>query len=109
VFGIGEYRLVRVVTVVVAGAAVACSCHSSETTKYSPAGLSEVVPVPAEVAGDSRTEFTLRADDLVHAGVGAEAPARLLAELLRPATGFYLPVESVAPSERGISLTLSNT
>jgi hexosaminidase len=107
VFGIGEYRLVRVVSVVMAVAAVACSCDSSKSAKYSAAGLSEVVPVPAEVAGDSPTEFTLRADDVVHTGAGAEAPARLLAELLRPATGFYLPVESVASSDRGISLTLS--
>ncbi|MBO0884630.1 MAG: beta-N-acetylhexosaminidase, partial [Mycobacterium sp.] len=64
---------------------------------------------PAQVTGDPSTDFTLGKDDVVHAGVGAEAPARLLAELLQPATGFYLPVQPLTSSGRGVSLTLNTS
>jgi hexosaminidase len=107
--GIGGYRLARIVIAVVAVAAAICSCDASTSTKSSAAGLSGIVPFPAQVAGDPSTDFTLGADDVVHAGVGAEAPARLLAELLRPATGFYLAVEPLASSDCGVSLALSTS
>jgi hexosaminidase len=103
----GGYRMARIVVAVMAIATATCSCEASTSTKSSAPGLSLVVPIPAQVTGDPSTDFTLGKDDAVHAGVGAEAPAQLLAELLQPATGFYLPVQSLASSDRGISLALN--
>ncbi|MFX0595248.1 beta-N-acetylhexosaminidase [Melissospora conviva] len=56
--------------------------------------LTDVVPAPTRVRPDPAATFTLRPDTTIRCGrqPGAVAVAEHLAELLRPATGYPLPV-----------------
>nr|WP_307831981.1 beta-N-acetylhexosaminidase [Prauserella cavernicola] len=72
--------------------------------------LSDVIPAPAQIAPNSKADFTLGPHTTIHTQLGsaeAESVGTYLAEVLRPATGFELPVDSSARSKGpGISLLL---
>ncbi|MCX4387816.1 beta-N-acetylhexosaminidase [Micromonospora peucetia] len=57
--------------------------------------LSEVIPAPVETRPDARDTFTLRPQTVIRTSPGSVAAlqvGRQLAETLRPATGYQLPV-----------------
>jgi hexosaminidase len=54
--------------------------------------LGDVIPVPVEVRADWRAQFRLRSDAVIRADAGARAVGDLLAQTLRSATGYALPV-----------------
>ncbi|WP_405430196.1 beta-N-acetylhexosaminidase [Micromonospora sp. NBC_00617] len=75
--------------------------------------LDSVVPAPEQVEADPTASFVLTADTAIQvtADPGARAVADHLAELLRPATGFLLPVadtRAVGPTGT-LTLTLAAT
>ncbi|GIG56559.1 beta-N-acetylhexosaminidase [Longispora fulva] len=67
--------------------------------------MSTLVPVPVTVQPATGADYPLTATTWIYADPGAEAPAAYLAGVLRPATGYQLPVQP-APGT-GISLLLS--
>jgi hexosaminidase len=68
--------------------------------------LSDVVPVPASVSPDARQTFQLNWASFIWADRGATDVARQLADVLRPSTGFPLPVFPSWVHGNGISLLL---
>ncbi len=54
--------------------------------------LGDVIPAPGEVRPDAAAFFTLDAGTAISAAPGTEHVAAYLADVLRPATGFELPV-----------------
>jgi hexosaminidase len=68
-------------------------------------GLGDVIPVPAEVRPDPAAGFTITSGTAIQVTPVEKRLGEHLAELLRPATGFALPV-STAPGE--IALLLMN-
>ncbi|MEV6598314.1 beta-N-acetylhexosaminidase [Actinoplanes sp. NPDC051346] len=54
--------------------------------------LGDVIPVPAEVRPDTAVRFHFDAGTAIGATPGTEQVAAYLADILRPATGFDLPV-----------------
>ncbi|MEH0823540.1 MULTISPECIES: beta-N-acetylhexosaminidase [unclassified Micromonospora] len=75
-----------------------------------PVRLADVVPAPEQVRADPAADFTLPADATVRVGAdpGARDVAEQLAELLRPATGYPLPVVTEATATDGpLVLTLA--
>ncbi|MFJ5620093.1 beta-N-acetylhexosaminidase [Micromonospora sp. NPDC093243] len=76
-----------------------------------PIGLGDVVPAPQQVRPDPAADFALTADAVIRvsADPAALAVAEQLAELLRPATGYPLPVTDTARPEStgGIALVLT--
>ncbi|MEU2611087.1 beta-N-acetylhexosaminidase [Micromonospora sp. NPDC007271] len=76
-----------------------------------PVRLGDVVPAPELVAPDATADFTLPADAVIRVDAvpGARDVAEQLAELLRPATGYPLPVADTAPAQHDglLVLTLS--
>ncbi|WP_410811455.1 beta-N-acetylhexosaminidase [Micromonospora sp. 067-2] len=77
-----------------------------------PARLAEVVPAPQRVLPDPSEDWLLTADAVIVATADAPAlaVAERLGELLRPATGFPLPVTGVArpAASGGIALVLTD-
>ncbi|MER7460748.1 beta-N-acetylhexosaminidase [Micromonospora sp. NPDC126480] len=77
-----------------------------------PVRLGAVVPAPEQVLPEPDDDFTLPADAAIRvsADPAARAVAELLAELLRPATGYPLPVVDAARPEPagGIALVLDD-
>ncbi|MFG1847684.1 beta-N-acetylhexosaminidase [Micromonospora carbonacea] len=74
-----------------------------------PVGLGDVVPAPERVEPDPAADFTLPADAAVRVSPdpAARDVAEQLADLLRPATGYPLPVTDAAPAAEGLALQLS--
>ncbi|MFJ8690164.1 beta-N-acetylhexosaminidase [Micromonospora wenchangensis] len=72
-------------------------------------GLGDVVPAPASVRPQPAADFVLPADAAVRVSADADARevAGHLAELLRPATGYPLPVADLPPAPGPLQLTLS--
>lgn len=66
--------------------------------------LGDVIPAPSLVRPDPAARFSLDSGTGVSAAPGAESVADHLAELLRPATGFAVPVGGAG--EGAIALTL---
>lgn len=75
-----------------------------------PVRLADVVPAPELVAPDPAADFTLPEDAVIRvaADPGAREVAGQLAELLRPATGYPLPLTDMAVAHDGpLVLTVS--
>ncbi|QIS14944.1 beta-N-acetylhexosaminidase [Nocardia arthritidis] len=71
--------------------------------------VNDIVPVPVQAQADPNGDFTLTSDSVIRAEYQAQDVAEYLGQLLRPATGFALPV--VDPSDRskpGITLCLGD-
>ncbi|MEV4639376.1 beta-N-acetylhexosaminidase [Actinoplanes sp. NPDC049548] len=66
-------------------------------------GLGDVIPAPAEVRPDAAARFTIDDGTGISAAPGTEQVAAYLADSLRPATGFGLPV-SDGPGGIGLRL-----
>ncbi|WAL66555.1 beta-N-acetylhexosaminidase [Amycolatopsis cynarae] len=60
--------------------------------------LTDVVPVPVSAQADPRDDFRLTPATVLAAGRGTEQVAAYLGDLLRPATGYRLPVVAKARS-----------
>ncbi|MEJ2857139.1 MULTISPECIES: family 20 glycosylhydrolase [unclassified Saccharothrix] len=73
-------------------------------TASAAATLSEVVPAPVSVTPSGST-YTLPSNATIYADPGASALAEQLAALLRPSTGYALPI-TTTPAD-GIALLLS--
>ncbi|MEV6694335.1 beta-N-acetylhexosaminidase [Micromonospora sp. NPDC051196] len=80
-------------------------------TPAAPVRLGEVVPAPERVEPDPEADYLLPADAVIRvsAAPAALAVAEQLAALLRPATGYPLPVTDIAgqPPAGGIVLHLT--
>ncbi|MGB2572536.1 beta-N-acetylhexosaminidase [Micromonospora citrea] len=76
-----------------------------------PVRLGDVVPAPGSVAADPAADFTLSVDAVIQVSAGAAARdvAVQLAELLRPATGWPLPVTGLPHAAADDRLTLTLT
>ncbi|WP_372433874.1 beta-N-acetylhexosaminidase [Micromonospora coerulea] len=74
-----------------------------------PVRLGDVIPAPERVAADPTADFVLPADAAVRVSLdpAARDVGEQLAELLRPATGYPLPVTDVADPEGPLVLTLA--
>ncbi|WP_406105372.1 beta-N-acetylhexosaminidase [Micromonospora globbae] len=72
-----------------------------------PVRLGDVVPAPEFVAPDPAADFTLTADAAVRVSPAGRDVAEELAALLRPATGFPLPVADAAGTEGDGPLVLT--
>ncbi|WP_328343894.1 beta-N-acetylhexosaminidase [Micromonospora sp. NBC_00421] len=72
-------------------------------------GLGDVVPAPGSVRPQPTADFVLPADAAVRvsADPAAREVAEHLAELLRPATGYPLPVTDLPTAPGALQLTLS--
>ncbi|MFC9997342.1 beta-N-acetylhexosaminidase [Nocardia sp. NPDC127526] len=71
--------------------------------------VTDIVPIPVQAEPDSTANFTLTANSVIRAEYQAQEVADYLGGLLRPATGFSLPV--VDPSDReqpGITFELGD-
>lgn len=95
-----------------AGIAVTTALVSPAAAEAERAGtrLAEVVPAPVEVHPAPDAGFELTADTGIHVGPGTRQVGEYLAGLLRPATGYQLPVrgkESARSPE--IALRLGGT
>ena len=78
-------------------------------TPASPVRLDDVVPAPERVEADPTGAFVLTEDTAIRvtAHPGARQVADHLAELLRPATGFPLPIADALEVEPTGTLTLT--
>ncbi|MFG2168446.1 beta-N-acetylhexosaminidase [Micromonospora chersina] len=73
-----------------------------------PVRLGDVVPAPERVLPDPAADFTLTADASIRVSPAGRDVAEQLAEWLRPATGFPLPVtDGPLPADGPLVLTLS--
>jgi hexosaminidase len=78
-------------------ALVACQAGPITTPVAAVAsGLAGLVPAPVSATPAAGADFTLTAATAIHADGAAQPVADLLGELLRPATGFPLPVRAGA-------------
>jgi hexosaminidase len=69
--------------------------------------MRDLVPAPVSARPDPGQDFRLTASTAIHASAGAVAAGEFLAQLLRPATGFPLPVlDGPALAEGAIGLVL---
>lgn len=72
-------------------------------------GVTDIVPVPVQARPDTKANFKLAADSVIRAEHQAKPVAEYLAALLRPATGFRLPVvERHDLAKSGITLQLGD-
>ncbi|HWD01935.1 MAG TPA: beta-N-acetylhexosaminidase [Amycolatopsis sp.] len=98
-----------VVSAAVLGVAVlglpASAGAAAETPERS---VTDIVPRPVEAKPDPKAEFTLTPRTVIRAGKGANEVAAYLRGLLRPATGYPLPVVSASAGQPAISLELGN-
>ncbi|MET8836932.1 beta-N-acetylhexosaminidase [Micromonospora sp. NPDC004540] len=72
-----------------------------------PVRLGDVVPAPEQVTPDPAADFTLPADAVIRVSAAGRDVAEQLAEWLRPATGFPLPVADAPDADGPLALTLS--
>ncbi|SCL70138.1 family 20 glycosylhydrolase [Micromonospora chersina] len=73
-----------------------------------PVRLGDVVPAPERVLPDPAADFTLTADAAIRVSAAGRDVAEQLADWLRPATGFPLPVtDGPLPADGPLVLTLS--
>ncbi|MGY0006603.1 family 20 glycosylhydrolase, partial [Micromonospora sp. I033] len=72
-----------------------------------PVSLGDVVPAPERVLPDPAADFTLPADAAIRVVPAGRDVAEQLAEWLRPATGFPLPVTDAPDADGPLVLTLS--
>lgn len=73
-------------------------------------GLSDIIPAPVETAPDDSENFALGRQTRITVLAGDEraaAAGKLLADALRPATGFPLPVSAEEGSANSIALRLA--
>jgi hexosaminidase len=87
-------------------ATAVCIPASADEALSAGKNLSDVVPVPASVSPDARQAFQLTWGTVIWADRGAHEVGGQLAALLRPATGFALPVLPSWFHGNGISLKL---
>ncbi|MFI2647525.1 beta-N-acetylhexosaminidase [Micromonospora fulviviridis] len=73
-----------------------------------PVRLGDVVPAPEQVLPDPTAEFTLPPDAVIRVSPAGRDVAEQLAEWLRPATGFPLPVTDTTEADGLLVLTLSD-
>src|SRR5215475_5346839 len=90
------------------GALLALALGATPACAGSPPAAVPVVPLPAEAHVASGT-FTLTADSRIVADddAGAQAVAGALAAILRPSTGFLLPIEGGQAGASDIALRLT--
>ena len=74
--------------------------------------FSHIVPEPVSAHQDKARQFRFTGGTVIHVSDGAAAPGRLLAGILRPSTGYPLPVRQTggpagAGVPDGVSLLLS--
>lgn len=72
-----------------------------------PVRLGGVVPAPEQVRPDPAADFTLSPDAAIRVSPAGRDVAEQLAEWLRPATGFPLPVTDTTTADGPLVLTLS--
>lgn len=97
---------VALATVVIPGLAGPAVADNPQTTERA---VTEIVPVPVEAKPDPGANFRLTADSVIRAEHQAQDVAKYLGGLLRPATGFPLPVvERHDKGKRGITLDLGD-
>ncbi|WP_435820833.1 beta-N-acetylhexosaminidase [Micromonospora chersina] len=73
-----------------------------------PVRLGDVVPAPERVLPDPAADFTLTGDAAIRVSPAGRDVAEQLAEWLRPATGFPLPIaDGPLPADGPLVLTLS--
>ncbi len=68
--------------------------------------MTDIVPAPVEATADPAADFALTPRTVITAGAGAEQVAQYLGELLRPATGYALPVQPDSQGQPAIALDL---
>ncbi|WP_051367151.1 family 20 glycosylhydrolase [Hamadaea tsunoensis] len=91
--------------IVLLGAALLAAPPTAQAA--TPSALTDVVPVPASVTATGTT-FTLTSTAAIFADAGASGVANSLAAILRPSTGYALPVQTASGTPAsGISLLLS--
>ncbi|MEU9829256.1 beta-N-acetylhexosaminidase [Micromonospora chersina] len=73
-----------------------------------PVRLGDVVPAPERVHPDPAADFTLTADAAIRVVPAGRDVAEQLAEWLRPATGYPLPVTDAPDADGPLVLTLSD-
>src|SRR5688572_23113428 len=99
--------LVAVLAVVTAMAAVigslAAMSPSVDAAPRTEARASQLVPVPVQERAKAGVTFELRRDAAIYAASGATEVGDYLAGLLRPATGFGLPVRPAGGDQRAAS------
>ncbi|WP_431935372.1 beta-N-acetylhexosaminidase [Micromonospora sp. RP3T] len=90
-------------------ARVAADRAAGQLTPAAPIRLHDVVPAPAQVRPDPAGDFTLPPDAAIRVSAAGRHVAEQLADWLRPATGFPLPVtDHAGPGpDRPLTLTLS--
>ncbi|WP_132119060.1 beta-N-acetylhexosaminidase [Actinocrispum wychmicini] len=96
-----------VLTVVTSGMSSLAAAEDLAATK----SLSDVVPVPASVVPDARQAFQLSWRTVIFTQAGSAEAARVgrqLADVLRPSTGFPLPVVPSVSAHSGIALLLGH-
>lgn len=90
-----------------------CGAHSAPAAAGPPGpaeapSYADILPAPVSAVPAPGKDFALAPGTRIYAASAAAAPvAAYLAGLLRPATGYALPVVTRAPSEPAIGLTLS--
>ncbi|MEU7572923.1 beta-N-acetylhexosaminidase [Micromonospora sp. NPDC049240] len=91
-------------------ARIAADRATGQLAPPAPARLHDVVPAPEQVRPDPAGDFTLSPDAAIRVSAAARDVAGQLADWLRPATGFPLPVtDSAGPGPDGpLTLTLSS-
>ncbi|MEV6601373.1 beta-N-acetylhexosaminidase [Actinoplanes sp. NPDC051346] len=98
--GMPKPALTRLLAVAVLGLPlVAALAQASARTPSDTPALTSVIPAPMRVTPDSGTSFRLGPRTVIRTQPGSDAAravGELLAEELRPATGYRLPVESTA-------------
>ncbi|KAA9154599.1 family 20 glycosylhydrolase [Amycolatopsis acidicola] len=92
------------------GAALLIVTSLAQPAAAAPAGkqLTDVVPLPVQAKPDPRSDFTLTPATVITADRGAAQVADYLGGLLRPSTGYRLPVVSKARAS-AIELELGPT
>ncbi|NHC13336.1 family 20 glycosylhydrolase [Motilibacter deserti] len=105
-------RARRVLTALLAGSLGAASLTAAVSgtpaaqAAVAPVTAPQLVPLPQEMSLRSGQSFTLSADTRIVAAQGALAVAQQLAAVLRPSTGYALPVSTGAPQPGTLALAL---
>ena len=87
----------------------AASCHNVASGPVAPTASLQVVPLPRSMAVQSAPAFTLNDSSqiLVEGGREAQSIGELLAILLRPSTGYRLPVVAASGGREQASIRLT--
>jgi hexosaminidase len=106
----GPRVVTALVGLLVLGLSVLCAPPAvAGTVRAAPPerSVTDIVPVPVAATADPGADFRLSPRTVISAVPGAEQVAQYLGELLRPATGFPLPVEAPAQGGDAIALALA--